>query len=327
MRAKKSLLLLLFCAFCFSALGLSRLEAADASKFPEKNIIMTYYTKPGSGGDTFMRNLAVALSKELNGHNLVVENIVDPSGATSWGKVQRSKADGYRLAFLSSTIVTADIIGGSPVKYGDFDYICGMGMDPQYIFCKTDAPFNSLPELIDYCRKNPGKINWGTAAPTSASTICSVLVINKAKIDVNRVIYQTGGDTFVAMLGGFVDIGVGEYIDMRSQVEAGKVKLLCVLAKERTSLKDIPTAREGGFDIVFDRPRGFAAPKGTDPAIIARIAEIFKKAYDSPAFMTYLQQEAIDPVFQSGEEFLMSYRKIADIIEENKGDIVGTQKK
>lgn len=322
MCARKHLSLLLVFALCLAVFGISRLEAADVSKFPEKNITLVYYTKPGSGGDMFMRNLAAALGKELNGHSIVIENIVDPSGATAWGRVQKAKPDGYRLAFLSSTVVTADLIGGSPVKYEDFDYICGMGMDPQYIFCKADAPYNTLPELIEYCRQNPGKVNWGTAAPTSASTICSVLVINQADIDVNRVVYQTGGDTFVALLGGFVDVGVGEYIDMRSQVEAGEVKLLCLLAKERNSL-DVPTAIESGYDIVFDRPRGFAAPKGADPAVIARVSEIFKRAYDDPAFMNYLQQEAIDPVFQTGEEFLESYRKIGEVIEANRADIVG----
>lgn len=326
MRTKKTLSLLLFCTLWFMPFGSVKSEAVDVTKFPEKNITLSYYTKPGSGGDIFMRNLAVALSKELNGHNLAIENIVDPSGATAWGRVQRAKPDGYRLAFLSTTVVTADIIGGSPVKYDDFEYICGMGMDPQYIFCRADAPFTSLSELISYCKQNPGKINWGTAAPTSSSTICSVMVINKAGIDVNRVVYQTGGDTFVAMLGGFVDVGVGEYIDMRSQVEAGEVRLLCVLAKERNAL-NVRTAREDGFDIVFDRPRGFAAPKGTDPAIVARIAEIFKKAYNSTAFMNYLKQEAIDPVFQTGEEFLASYRRIVEVVEENKADIVGTKNK
>lgn len=322
MCSSKHLSLLLCCALCFTVFSVARLEAADVSKYPEKNITLIYYTKAGSGGDMFMRNLAAALNKHLNGRTIVIENIIDPSGATAWGRAQQAKQDGYRLAFLSSTVVTADLIGGSPVKYEDFDYICGMGMDPQYIFCKANAPFNTLPELIEYCKQNPGKINWGTAAPTSASTICSVLVINQAGIDVNRVVYQTGGDTFVALLGGFVDVGVGEYIDMRSQVEAGEVKLLCLLAKERNSL-NVPTAMESGYNIVFDRPRGFAAPKGTDPALVARIAEVFKKAYQDPAFMNYLKQEAIDPIFQTGDEFLASYRKIAEVIEKNRADIVG----
>lgn len=322
---KKSLSLLLFCAL-FLVVAECATYASDLSLFPEKNITMTYYTKPGSGGDTLMRNLAAALDKELNGHKLVIENIVDPSGAAAWGRVQAAKPDGYKLAFLSSTVVNADLLSGSPVKYQDFEYICGLGMDPQYVFCRADAPYNTLPELIEYCKKNPGKLNWGTATPTGASSICSVLVINKTGIDVNRIVYQTGGDTFVALLGGFVDVGVGEYIDMRSQVEAGKIKLLCLLSKKRNSL-NVPTSVEQGYDIVFDRPRGLAAPKGTDPAIVARLSEIFKKAYDNPAFMKYLQQEAIEPIFQTGEEFLASYRTIAEIIEANRSTITGTPQK
>lgn len=118
----------------------SQESGSDYSSWPEKNVTIIYYTKAGSGGDIFLRQLAAALNGKLNGHNLLIENIVDPTGATAWGKVQKASPDGYTLACLSSTVVTADLIGGSPVKYEDFDYVTGMGMDPQYIYCRSDAP-------------------------------------------------------------------------------------------------------------------------------------------------------------------------------------------
>ena len=93
----------------------------DYSGWPEKDIHIIYYTKAGSGGDTFLRQMSAALNGKLNGHNIVIENIVDPTGASAWSKVQEAEADGYTLACLSSTVVTADLVGGSPVKYQDFD--------------------------------------------------------------------------------------------------------------------------------------------------------------------------------------------------------------
>ena len=297
---------------------------SDYSSWPEKNVTIIYYTKAGSGGDIFLRQLAAALNGKLNGHNLLIENIVDPTGATAWGKVQKASPDGYTLACLSSTVVTADLIGGSPVKYEDFDYVTGMGMDPQYIYCKSDAPYNNLQELVDYCKTNPGKVGWATAAPTSASTICSVAIINQAEIDVNRVVYETGSDSLVGVLGGFVDVAVGEYGDMAAQVDAGELKLLCLLSEERNAL-DIPTSGEQGFDFIFERPRGIAAPKGTDPTLVKRMAEVFAQAYDSAEFMAYLESVAIDPVLQSGEEFLASYRTIAGTVTDNMAALTGQQ--
>ena len=219
--------------------------AGKYDSWPEKDVHIIYYTRPGSGGDTFLRNLAVAVKGKLNGHSIVIENIIDPSGAVPWGRVQRANKDGYTLACLSTTVVTADLIGHSPVKYPDFAYICALGNDPQYIFCRKEMPFNTLPELLAYAKANPGKLNWGTAAPTSASTICSAEIIRSTGIDVNRIVFNTGGDTLVNILGGFCDIGVGEYMDMRPQIEAGNLKLLALLAKERNVL-NVPTTVEDG---------------------------------------------------------------------------------
>ena len=296
--------------------------AASYESWPEKDIHIIYYTRPGSGGDTFLRNLAAALKDKMNGHNIVIENIVDPSGATPWGRVQRAAKDGYTLACLSSTVVTADLLSNSPVKYADFAYVCGLGMDPQYVYARKEVPYNTLPELIEYCKQNPGKVNWGTATPTGASTICSVEIINKTGINVNRVTFATGGDILVNILGGFADVGVGEYLDMRPQVEAGNLKLLCLLAGKRNAL-DVPTALEDGYHVLFDRPRGLAAPAGTDPELVKRMAEFFKQAHKVKSFTDYMAQEAIEPVFQTGEEFLKSYDAIAEIIRSNEEALLG----
>lgn len=300
--------------------------SGDYSSWPEKDVHVIYYTKAGSGGDIFLRQLAKALEGKMNGHSMIIENLVDPTGATAWSKVQKAEKDGYTLACLSSTVVTADLIGGSPVKYKDFDYAIGLGMDPQYIYCKSDKPYNNLAELVQYCKDHPGEVKWATAAPTSASTVCSVGIIAQAGIEVNRVVYDTGGDSLTAILGDFVDVSVGEYGDMAGSVEAGDLKLLTVLSKKRTSVDTVPTTSEEGFEFTFERPRGIAAPAGTDPALVQRIHEVFAQAYDDAAFQEYLASVAIDPVLQTGPEFLESYDMIAQTVSDNIGLLTGTSK-
>ena len=296
--------------------------AGKYDSWPEKDVHIIYYTRPGSGGDTFLRNLAVAVKDKLNGHSIVIENIIDPSGAVPWGRVQRAPKDGYTLACLSTTVVTADLIGHSPVKYPDFAYICALGNDPQYIFSRKEMPFNTLPELLAYAKANPGKLNWGTAAPTSASTICSAEIIRSTGIDVNRIVFNTGGDTLVNILGGFCDIGVGEYMDMRPQIEAGNLKLLALVAKERNVL-NVPTTVEDGFNIVFERARGLAAPAGTDPELVERMAEVFKTALSDEKFCKYLSDEAIEAKYMNGAEFLASYDQVAKTIKDNEAALRG----
>ena len=304
--------------------AISCASAQDYSKWPEKDIRVIYYTKAGSGGDLFLRQLSAALNDKLNGHKLIVENIIDQTGRAAWSRVQKAKPDGYTLAGLSTTLVTADLVGNSPVKYKDFNYIISLGLDPQYIYCKSDAPYNNLTELIDYCKQHPGEIRWAASTPTHVSTLSTVSIVEKTGINVNRMVYQTGSDILVALLGGFVDVAVGEYVDMAAQVEAKQIKLLALLDEKRNAM-NVPTAKEQGLDLVFPCARGIAGPKGMDPQLVKRIYTVFAQAYDDPAFMEYLKMNAIDPVLKDGTEFRASYDVIASYIHLNLNALTGTR--
>lgn len=300
-------------------------ESADPyAAWPEKDIKIIFNAKAGSSGDTLLRNLAVAMEDKLNGHQIIIENIVDPTGAAAFAEVQKADPDGYTLTLLSSVVVQAELISDSPINYNDFSYINGMGIDPQYIYCRSEAPYNTLPELIEYAKQNPGVINWGTGLPTGASTVCSVQIINGADLEVNRVVYDGGSDILAAVLGGFVDIGVCEYGDVRAQVEAGELKLLAVVSAERSDISDIPTTVEEGYDLVFDRARGLAGPEGMDPKLVEHIYELFKASFEDEGFVDYMDSVSIKKVYMTGDELKATYDSIYETISENKADILGT---
>ena len=105
-------------------------------------------------------------------------------------------------------------------------------------------------------------------------------------------------------------------------MDAGELKLLCLLSGERNAL-DVPTTLEQGYDFIFERPRGIAAPQGTDPALVQRMYEVFAQAYESEEFMAYLESVAIDPVLQTGDEFLASYDAIAATVNDNMAALTG----
>ncbi len=302
-------------------------EAADPyASWPEKDIRIIFNAKAGSSGDTLLRNLAAAMESKLNGHQIIVENIVDPTGAAAFSEVQKADPDGYTLTLLSSVVVQAELISNSPINYNDFSYINGMGIDPQYIYCRSEAPYNTLSELVEYAKQNPGKVNWGTGLPTGASTVCSVQIINGAGLDVNRVTYDGGSDILAAVLGGFVDIGVCEYGDVRAQVEAGQLKLLAVVSAERSDVSEIPTTVEEGYNLVFYRARGLAGPAGMDPALVQHIYELFKYSFEDKGFNDYMDSVCIKKIYMTGDELKATYDNIYKIISDNKDDILGTAK-
>ncbi len=293
----------------------------DYSSWPEKDVHILIPSAPGGSADTLCRKLAEVCEKKnlLNGHSIVIENIKDSSGAQPYGKTQAAEPDGYTLTLFATSVVTSELFGVSPVKYHDFTYLMGFFTDPQHAYARADAPYNNLIELAEYAKANPGKVNWGVVNPTGTSTLLTALYANRADIDINTIIYDGGGAQLTAALGGFVDGGITEYTDVKAQIESGELKLLGCFSNERVEGLDVLTAKEQGFDIVCERARGFAGPKGMDPALCDRINSILTQVWESEEYQEYMDSVYADKRLMSPEEFLASYESFASFVTEAKG--------
>jgi len=294
--------------------------AGKYDSWPEKDITIIYNSKAGSGGDVFLRQIAMAVERLdlLNGHTIRVENIVDSTGAVAWGRVRDAEPDGYTLAMLSPKIVTADIVNNVDLKYTDLDYVAALGGDPQYIYCKADTPYDTLDELIEYVRANPGQVKIAVSSPTGQSLVCVLALEQEAGIEFAKVTYNSGSDQIVAVLGDFVELGTVEYGEIQPQLEAGEFKLIANLGTKRSAgAPDVGTLMEAGYDVAVDRPRGIAAPPNTDPELIDRMYEIFSQAYNDAEFVNFVETMNIDPICWNGEEYLASCEAMAQLFLDN----------
>src|SRR6056297_699352 len=152
-------------------------EESAAENFPEGDIFATYSSKAGSGGDIFLRNLGEAVTPALNGHAWVVENRVGSSGAIAFMYVKEADPDGYNLLGFTTSMISAGIINEMPVSYTDFEPVCAVANDPQYIYVKADSPWNTLQELIDDAIENPGDQKWGRGIPSGSNTLGQLLLL------------------------------------------------------------------------------------------------------------------------------------------------------
>lgn len=295
-------------------------SGADYSNWPEEDIVLYVNSKAGSSGDSLSRQIAAGLegNEKMNGHQIIVNNIIDGNGTQSWKPVRDADPNGYSLATMSTVIVTAYLLGNSPLQMDDFDWLCGFFVDPQWIVCDANAPYNTFAELMEYVEAHPGEINWGTANAVSSDAIAlTQLLHDNPQYEINRVTYNGGGEMLTALLGGFIDVAITEYIDIDANIQAGTLKLLGVMSEERVSTQpEIPTLKEEGFDIVLERARGFAIPKGIDPELKEKMVDLFHDAYDSETFQTWMTQNCVDKRWMTGEEFLASYQNLAQMTEE-----------
>lgn len=270
--------------------------------YPEKEVEVVYHSSAGSGGDIFLRTMSKAVDKNL-GKAWVVNNMPGASGANAWNYVAKAKADGYTLIGISSTIITAPILNKMPVNYSDFEPVAMMFTDPMVLFVPGDSPFKSLTDLIAAAKANPGKIKFAGGTPGELGFVAGRELMKAAGFEMALVPFEGGGDAAVTVLGGHLDGGIGEYAEIASNVEAGKLRIIGSFNKMPLR-SDIQTVAEAGYpEVKIEKLRGVLAPKGTPKEVIDIIAGAMKKALDDPDFKKYYETSNLIPSFKTGDEF------------------------
>ncbi len=277
-------------------------EPTTSLAYPEDDIEVVYHSKAGSGGDIFLRTMGKALEPAL-GVSWVVNNMPGASGATAFEYAANADPDGYTLLGVSSTIITAPLIAGMTTTYEDFEPVCMMFTDPMVIFVQEDSPFQTLKDIVDFGKANPGSIKFAGGTPGELGFVVGAELMRVAGFEMALVPFEGGGDAAVSVLGGHVDGGIGEYAEIASSVEAGKLRIIASL-NAMPELPDVPTfASEGYPEIQIEKFRGVLAPKGTPQEVIDKLAEMMKTAFDDPDFQQYIKANNMIPNYKAGAEF------------------------
>ncbi|MFZ7104073.1 MAG: Bug family tripartite tricarboxylate transporter substrate binding protein [Peptococcaceae bacterium] len=276
-------------------------ENSEAS-WPTKEIEVVYHSKAGSGGDIFLRAMGKAAEPML-GQPWVVNNLTGASGANAWDYVAKAAPDGYTILGMSSTIVTSPLQNKMPISYQDFDPVAMMFIDPIVIFVPADSPYQTLGEMIEAARQEPGKLKWAGGTAGNIEFVGARELMKVADFKASLVPFEGGGDAVVSVLGGHLDAGIGEYAEMKASVEAGKIRILATFNLLPDN-PDIQTVEEAGYpEVKLEKFRGIFVPKGTPAEIIDRLVEVMKDVYHDPDFKRYYEEGNLIPAFAAKEEF------------------------
>ena len=276
--------------------------AVGQGSYPTKPITLVTHSSPGAGGDIFLRNLA----KHLEGIvpvPIVVENRSGGASVRAVTYVATSPKDGYILYGSTPTMLQTPILTKTPYSFLDLEPVVNVFFDPMILYVKADSPWKTLTDIVDAARQRPGTIRFGAATPGSVEHMIAHQLQKVAKIQVQPVTFEGGGDLLLAVLGGHVDLGVGEYAEVASQVQAGQVRVVNSFTAERLPRTAIPTAREQGVEIVVEKFRGLLGPKGMDPAAIAFWEDAVKRALARPAYRAYYTSVFLLPAYMDHNQY------------------------
>ncbi len=279
-------------------------QGAPEEKYPTKTIEILVPYPPGSAVDFMSRLIADVGVKHL-GQPIVVINKPGANGSVAAADVLSSKPDGYKLLmasnfFVATTVKTQKV----PFNADDLDAISCFFAYKQGLVVRSDSPWKTLSELVEYARKNPSKLKVGLTGRGTTQHLPVMLIFKDAEII--EIPTKGSAERIPALLGGHIDAGVMTFQPVKSHIRAGKLRLLVFFSDQRFSdLPDVPSALELGYPQVakLNTFNGLYIHKGTPEEIKKLLVDAFKKIYEDPQFKKGLANFAEDPRFGGPEYF------------------------
>lgn len=256
--------------------------AALANPWPDKPVTLVVPYSAGGPTDVVARLLAVPMGQSL-GQTVVVENTVGAGGTLAPARVARAKPDGYTILIHHMGMATAMALY-KKLPYDslkDFEYV-GQVLDvPMTLLSRKDFPPNTLPELLDYVKKNQDKVSLANAGTGAVSQLCGMLFMHQVGVKLTTVPYKGAGPAMNDLMGGQVDLLCDQTTQTAPVIKDGqRVKVFGVTTPQRLgSLPDIPTLDEQGlkgFDVKVWH--GMYAPKGTPKEVVMAINKALNAA-------------------------------------------------
>jgi len=295
-------------------LAVPALFARGGGEFPTRNITLISPWAAGGGTDAVARALAAAAERHI-GRTIIVENRTGGGGAIGHAAIRHAAPDGYTLGIFTFEINSMPQQGLIDFTWEDYDPLMLVNAEAAALTVHIDAPFNTVAEFVAYARANPGTINIGNSAPGSVWHIAAGLLADQAGIQVTHIPFEGAAPAVTALAGGHIQAVTVSLNEVRSQLDAGNVKVLGVMDTQRSPMfPNVPTFREQGFDVVIETWRGLALPRGVDPAIRATIESAFTAAMSDPAFLAQMDTMNLSPTFMPAAQFRTFLRDNKDSI-------------
>jgi tripartite-type tricarboxylate transporter receptor subunit TctC len=295
----------------FTLLGAAALACTGAGaapgSYPSASVRLVVPYPPGGFTDLLGRLIADRLSRSL-GQPVVVDNKGGGGSTIGSGMVARAPADGYTLLLVAPDLAINESLLKDKLTYNaltDFTPVTQAAWSPMVLVTNPALPAKSVSEFIALAKATPGKINFGSGGNGTGAHLALELFKTRAGIDVLHVPYKGNGPVVTALLGGEVSATFLQYALARPHIAAGKLRVLGTPSGNRSpALGDVPTLAESGLPGFDVQPWfGIVAPKGTPPAVVAKLNAEIGAVMREPEVRKLLADNAAEAVATSPEDF------------------------
>jgi tripartite-type tricarboxylate transporter receptor subunit TctC len=293
-----------------AALSGSEALAQSARNYPDRPVKLVVGYAPGGLPDTVARVVGQALGERWH-QQPVVENRPGANGILGAEVVIKSPEDGYTLLVTdnSTTAINPFLYKKLPYRAKDLAPVSMIARAPLYLAAHPSFPANSLKEMIDLVKANPGKYSYGSSGIGSTHHLCQEFMDASLNLQITHVPYKGTGQSIPALVAGQVAMAWSAYPSLAAYVKDGRLKLLAVNSLKRTpAAPNLPAVSEiiPGFN--FSPTIGVFAPAGTPKDIIGKIASDVAEAVKVPEVVTRLTNLDIQPIGSTPEEYAADLR-------------------
>jgi len=276
------------------------------AEYPDKPITLIIPLGAGGSHDLNARVFTSVIPTYL-GQPMVIKLMPGAGGQTGTAAAVRAKPDGYTLIFTHNFIdqlqpqieklpydTTKALVTVWRLNYG-----------PPVFYGRSDRPFKTLQEMLDYGKKNPGKLVFGHTGKWGAGFTPGAVVLTRAGVDAAYIPYQGGGPALQAALAGDIDFTVGFPAQSLPYYRSGKLRFYAVGAEKRLEeAPDVPTLKELGYPVAsLLMSRIIMAPRATPPERIQILRDAFRKLYTDKTFLRLMKSLGENTEYMDGPDY------------------------
>jgi tripartite-type tricarboxylate transporter receptor subunit TctC len=289
-----------------AASGVVPVRALAQPPWPAHAIRFVVPFPAGGGADMLARRIGQAVSANI-GQAMVIENRDGAGGAIGAANLARSQADGYNILMGASSIMAVhpNLLKLPYDTLSVFAAVTLLATSPLILAVNADLPVRTVQELIDYAKKNPGKLSCGSAGYGSVGHLTSAMFNRAAGIDIVHVPFRGSAPSVTALMAGTTQIVFETPLTIIPAAKTGRVVLLATTGEKRAaSFPNLPTVAEAAGLPNFHSSLWYAifVPAATPREIVAQVNAAFVHGLNDPAIRDAMTQESLEPVGDTPDE-------------------------
>ena len=283
-------------------------QSAAQTKFPDRPIRLVVPFAPGGVNDIIGRRWAQEMTRVL-GQAIVIDNRAGASGAIGAMEVVRAKPDGHTLLIANTTTHVLNPLGNKNLGYDpikDFTPLGIITMVPTGVAVHPSMPVKALKELVNFAKKNPGQLSYGSAGTGSITHLTGELLKQLGgDLKMVHIPYKGAGPGLSDLVAGHIPVYMPTISPAPLQYhKAGRIRMLVICAEERLhAVPDVPTSGQAGLpELVVQAFNALFLPANTPRAVVDALSQANAKIIALSQMQEFLRQAGAEPVVSTSPE-------------------------